>query len=622
MTMLKRTHTCGQLRAEHIGQIITLCGWVNTYRDQGKGLSFVDLRDRDGLTQVVFDQEEAAPDVVAEARTLRREDVVAIQGQVRQRTGDPNPKLSTGQIEVFAAKLEILNRTETPPILPDEYEAGRIAEEIRLQYRYIDLRRPQMQKTLRMRHEVARIARDYFHSQGFLEVETPLLIKTTPEGARDYIVPSRVYPGKFYALPQSPQIFKQILMVGGCDRYFQLCKCLRDEDPRADRQAEFTQIDLEMSFVERDDVLNIMGEFIRVLIEKTKGVNIGPPPRLTYKECMDKYGSDKPDLRFELEIQDISDLAKKTDFNVFTDALAKPKGTVRALKIPGAAERITRKQIDGAYAEIAKAFKAGGLPVVKYVGTSALRAESSSVTGGSSNSPGSENRGTGFETGIAKFVAPIADELKNRLQLVPGDIVFFAADTYNIALKVLGELRRTIARDLKLIREGEWKCFWVVDFPLFQWDDVGGRFVSEHHPFTAPREDQFHLLEKNPGEIISASYDFVINGYETASGSIRIHRPEIQQKVFEILGITPEQQKIKFGFLLEALSFGAPPHGGLAFGFDRLIMLLTGTDNIRDVIAFPKTQNGVDLMTNAPGPVDAEQLEELCIRVEAEQPVA
>ena len=588
--MLKRTHTCGQLRAEHIGQTVTLNGWVNTYRDQGKGLSFVDLRDRDGLTQVVFDQEEVAPDVVGEARTLRREDVVAIQGQVRKRAGDPNPKLTTGDIEVFASKLEILNRTETPPILPDEYEAGRIAEEIRLQYRYIDLRRPQMQKTLRMRHDVARIARDYFHSNGFLEVETPLLIKTTPEGARDYIVPSRVYPGKFYALPQSPQIFKQILMVSGCDRYFQLCKCLRDEDPRADRQAEFTQVDLEMSFVERDDVLNIMGEFIRVLLQKTKGIDIGPPPRLTYKECMDKYGSDKPDLRFELEIQDISDLAKKTDFKVFTDALAKPKGTVRALKIPGAAEKITRKQIDGAYTEIAKAFKAGGLPVVKLTAI-------------------------GFETGIAKFVAPIAEELKKRLQLQPGDIVFFAADTYSIALKVLGELRRTIARDLKLIREGEWKCFWVVDFPLFQWDEAGGRFVSEHHPFTAPRQDQFHLLETNPGEIISASYDFVINGYETASGSIRIHRPEVQQKVFEILGITPEQQKIKFGFLLEALSYGAPPHGGLAFGFDRLIMLLTGTDNIRDVIAFPKTQNGVDLMTNAPGPVDQEQLEELRIKV-------
>lgn len=595
--MLKRTHTCGQLRAEHIGQTVTLCGWVNTYRDQGKGLSFIDLRDRDGLTQVVFDQEEVAPDVVAEARTLRREDVIAIQGTLRKRAGDANPKLLTGAIEVFAEKLEILNRTQTPPILPDEYEAGRIAEEVRLKYRYIDLRRPQMQKTLRTRHEVAKIARQYFDAQGFLEIETPLLIKTTPEGARDFIVPSRIYPGRWFALPQSPQIFKQILMVGGCDRYFQLCKCLRDEDPRADRQAEFTQIDLEMSFVERDDVLAVMGEFIRTLFNKTKGIDIGTPPKLTYKECMDKYGSDKPDLRFELEIQDISDLAKKTDFGVFKTALAKPKGSVRALKIPGAAEKITRKQIDGQYTDVAKGLKAGGLPVVKFTAA-------------------------GFETGIAKFLAPIADELKQHLQLQPGDIVFFAADTYAIACKVLGELRRTIARDLKLIRENEWKCFWVVDFPMFQWDDEGKRWVSEHHPFTAPRQDQIHLLESDPGNCISSSYDFVINGYETASGSIRIHRPEVQQQVFSLLGITPEQQRIKFGFLLEALSFGAPPHGGVAFGFDRLIMLLTGTDNIRDVIAFPKTQNGVDLMTDAPGPVDEEQLAELCIKVECEEPVA
>jgi aspartyl-tRNA synthetase len=588
--MLKRTHTCGELRPSHIGQTVTLNGWVNTYRDQGRGLSFIDLRDREGLTQVVFDQEEVAPEVVAEARTLRREDVIAISGTVRKRVGDPNPKLATGDIEVFAQKLEILNRTETPPILPDEYEAGKIAEETRLTYRYIDLRRPQMQKTLRMRHEVARIARDYFHSHGFLEVETPLLIKTTPEGARDFIVPSRIYPGKWYALPQSPQIFKQILMVSGCDRYFQLCKCLRDEDPRADRQAEFTQIDLEMSFVDRDDVLDITGGFIRTLLQKTKGVDIGPPPKLTYRECMDKYGSDKPDLRFELEIVDISDLAVKSDFAVFKSALGKPRGVVRALKVPGAAEKITRKQIDGAYAEIARTMKAGGLPVVKYTAA-------------------------GYETGVAKFLAPIGDELKRRLGLQPGDIVFFAADTYAIACKTLGELRRVIARDLKLIRDNEWKCFWVVDFPMFQWDESAKRFVSEHHPFTAPRQDQIHLLDSDPGNCISASYDFVVNGYETASGSIRIHRPEVQQKVFNILGITPEQQKIKFGFLLEALSYGAPPHGGLAFGFDRLIMLLTGTDNIRDVIAFPKTQNGVDLMTNAPGPVDPEQLKELCIEV-------
>ncbi|MCI0364206.1 MAG: aspartate--tRNA ligase [Phycisphaerales bacterium] len=601
--MLKRTHTCGQLREQHVGQTVTLNGWVNTYRDQGKGLSFVDLRDRDGLTQVVFDQDEAPPEVVAEARSLRREDVIAVQGQVRKRVGGVNPKLATGSIEVFATKLEILNRTETPPILPDEYEAGRIAEETRLKYRYIDLRRPQMQKTLRTRHEAARIARDYFHSQGFLEVETPLLIKTTPEGARDFIVPSRIYPGRWFALPQSPQIFKQILMVGGCDRYFQLCKCLRDEDPRADRQAEFTQVDLEMSFVERDDVLDVTGGFIRTLLQKSKGVDIGVPRKISYKEAMDRYGSDKPDLRFELELVDISDLARKTEFNVFGSALAKPKGVVKALRVPGGAEKLTRKMTD-AYTDIAKGLKAGGLPIVKYTGASG---------GGSSG-------GGGYETGIAKYVAPIGDELKKRLGLQAGDLVLFAADSYSVASKVLGELRRVIARDLKLIRENEWQCFWVVDFPMFQWDEQAKRWVSEHHPFTAPRGDQIHLLDSDPGACISSSYDFVINGYETASGSIRIHRPEVQQKVFSILGITPEQQKIKFGFLLEALSYGAPPHGGVAFGFDRLIMLLTGTDNIRDVIAFPKTQNGVDLMTDAPGPVDPEQLEELRIKVGVDEP--
>lgn len=603
--MLKRTHTCGQLRTEHIGQTVILNGWVNTYRDQGKGLSFIDLRDRDGLTQVVFDSEEVPADVVNAARSLRREDVIAIIGEVRKRVGESNPKLATGQIEVFARELEILNRTQTPPILPDEYEAAKIAEEKRLQYRYIDLRRPQMQKTLRMRHEVAKITRQYFDSQGFLEIETPLLIKTTPEGARDFIVPSRIYPGKFYALPQSPQIFKQILMVGGADRYMQICKCLRDEDPRADRQAEFTQIDLEMSFVERDDVLNVTGEFIRVLLQKIKGVDIGTPRKLSYRECMDKYGSDKPDLRFELEIQDISDIARKMDFKVFADALAKKNGTVRALKIP-AGDKITRKMIDGAYTDLVKGLRAGGLPVVKYVG---------GPTPGAGTAANDAERRSTFETGIAKFIAPVADELTRRLQLQPGDMVFFAADTYSIALKALGELRRAIARDLKLIRENEWQCFWVVDFPMFQYDEEHKRWVSEHHPFTAPRADQIHLLDSDPGACISASYDFVINGYECASGSVRIHNSQTQQKVFNILGITPEQQQLKFGFLLEALSYGAPPHGGVAFGFDRLIMLLTGTDNIRDVIAFPKTQNGVDLMINAPSIVDAEQLEELHLKV-------
>jgi len=589
--MLKRTMMCGDLRAEHIGKTVTLAGWVNTFRSQGKTLLFIDVRDRSGLAQATFD-EDSDPGVATEAQSLRREDVVAVSGEVRKRVGGTNPKLPTGEVEVFVNKIEILNRTAKPPILPDDHEDEEIGEENRLKYRYIDLRRPSMQQTLRTRHQVARIARDYFHTQGFLEVETPLLIKTTPEGARDYIVPSRIYPGKWYALPQSPQIFKQILMVAGCDRYFQICKCLRDEDPRADRQAEFTQIDLEMSFVDRDDVLAIFGEFIRTLLKETKGVDIGTPPCLSYKDCMDRYGSDKPDLRFELEIEDISDLAAKMDFGVFKSALEKKAGTVRALRIPGAADKITRKQIDGQYTELAKSFKAGGLPVVKYAAG-------------------------GYETGIAKFLAPIGEELKDRLKLEPGDLVFFAADSYMTACKVLGEIRRAVARDLGMIRTDEWSCFWVIDFPMFQWDEEGERWVSEHHPFTAPRADQIDKLDSDPGACVSSSYDFVINGNECASGSIRIHRPEVQAKVFDILGITAEQQQIKFGFLLEALKFGAPPHGGAAFGFDRLIMLLTGTENIRDVIAFPKTQNGVDLMIDAPGPVDAAQLDELHLCVTA-----
>jgi aspartyl-tRNA synthetase len=585
--MLKRTHRCGELRTDDVGQTVTLAGWVNTYRDQGKGLIFVDLRDRDGMTQVVFDLEDVDESVVTESRSLRREDVIAVTGLVRTRAGGVNPKLVTGEIEVMAQQLEVLSHTENPPILPDDYEAAKIAEEKRLQYRYIDLRRPRMQEILRTRHRAMQVTRSFFCEHEFLEVETPLLIKTTPEGARDFIVPSRTSPGRWYALPQSPQIFKQILMVSGCDRYFQICKCLRDEDPRADRQAEFTQVDLEMSFVTRDDILDIMGRYIRHLWQAMINVDLGEVPVMPYGQAMDRYGSDKPDLRFGLELADISPLAARTEFAIFRDALAKPGGTVRALRVPGGAEKTSRKVIDG-YEKIARTFGAGGLATVKVTGD-------------------------GFQTGIAKFVSPIGAELTAALGLEPGDLVAFAADTSSIACTSLGAVRLQVGQDLQLVDESQWKCLWVVDFPMFHFDEQAGRFVSEHHPFVMPREDQIPVLESDPGACVSSSYDFVINGAECGSGSIRIHRPDIQQKVFDVLGLSREDAVQKFGFLLEALSYGAPPHGGIAFGFDRLVMLMVGTTNIRDVIAFPKTQTGADLMTGAPGLADDQQLRELQI---------
>ncbi len=588
--MLKRTHMCGELRPEHAGESVTLSGWVNTYRDQGKGLIFIDLRDRTGLTQVVFDLEDAPESIVSEARSLRREDVIAVQGPGRKRVGESNPRLATGVIELMAQDLEILNKTDTPPILPDEHDADKIAEETRLRYRYIDLRRQHMQQILRTRYETTRVTREFFGARGFIEIETPMLIKTTPEGARDFIVPSRMYPGRFYALPQSPQIFKQILMVSGFDRYLQICKCLRDEDPRADRQAEFTQIDLEMSFVERDDVLAVMSEFIRTLWKRLLDVDVGEIPAIPHAEAMSRYGTDKPDLRFDLPLADVSDIAATTEFGVFRDALAQPNGIVKAIRVPGGAEKISRKMIDG-YEKLAKAQGAGGLASVKYTTE-------------------------GYRTGIAKYLGGAGDELRSRLGLEPGDTAFFAADTAAIANKALGELRLQLGRDLQLVTEGDWKMLWVVDFPMFDWNEDAGRWDSTHHPFVMPRPDQLDLLETDPGRCVSSSYDIVINGAECGSGSIRIHRPEIQRKVFEILGLTPEAAEQKFGFLLEALRYGAPPHGGIAFGLDRLIMLIVGTDNIRDVIAFPKTQTGADLMTEAPGPVDAAQLQELRLRVD------
>ncbi len=607
--MLIRTHTCGQLRESDVGATVRLNGWVNSYRGHGTGLVFIDLRDRYGLTQLVFDGEDLPKDVMDTADHLRNEDVVAIEGTVRIRTGGENPKLITGKIEIEVSKLEVLNKTANPPFLPDDL-AKLPNEELRLTYRYVDLRRPKMQQILQTRHKLSKVTRDYFHDNGFLEIETPILYKSTPEGAREFLVPCRNVPGGWYALPQSPQLFKQILMVAGCDRYIQLCRCFRDEDPRADRQAEFTQVDLEMSFVRREQVMDMMEGYVRRLWKEMANVDVPPIQRMPYREAMERFGIDRPDTRYGLEITDISDLAARSDVAFFKEALAKgadrPKfnsrrGVVKAIRVPGGAEKLSRKITDG-YNEFVRSFGAGGCAVVKV------------------NAQGQ------FETGIAKFLESVKDELVKTLSLQPGDTVLFVADVYSTATKSLGELRQKVARDMGVVPKpgaegGPWNFLIVVDFPMFEKDKESGRWVAMHHPFTAPRDDQAQAFvdadvddEVTIEAIVSAGYDIVLNGQEIAGGSIRIHDGKVQSKVFQLLGLTPEQAKEKFSFLLEALAYGAPPHGGIAFGLDRLVMNFIGTDNIRDVIAFPKTQIGADQMTKAPSQVTDEQLKELYVK--------
>jgi aspartyl-tRNA synthetase len=574
----QRTHTCGELRRVHVGTRVTLNGWVHARRDHG-GIYFVDLRDRHGLTQVVLGPE------VTEAVRLSAEDVVSVTGEVVARSAaNVNPDRDTGEIEVVARSLEILSKARTPPI--DVTAEDLPAIEKRLEYRYLDLRRPEMQRNLVHRARVVSAMRSAFEREGFVEVETPVLTKATPEGARDYLVPSRVHPGSFYALPQSPQIFKQILMVAGLDKYFQVARCFRDEDLRADRQPDFTQLDMEMSFVEEEDVFAVWERVLAATLRAALGAEVELPfPRLSWAETMERWGCDKPDLRFGLELVDVGPWAEESDFQVFRSALAAPGGRVKAIRV-GKVE-LSRKDLD-ALGEVAKAAGAKGLAWWK-----------ADPAGGSGP--------------LAKF-APEgrAAELMRLLGAEPGDLCVFVADRAAVVHRALSEVRLALARKLDLPRTG-WRFLWVTRFPLFQWDEEGRRWASEHHPFTAPRDWTLGGPNGDPGGLESRSYDLVMNGWELGSGSIRIHRSDVQERVFEILGLSPEERAQKFGFLLEALSYGAPPHGGFALGLDRFAALTAGLDNIRDVIAFPKTATAQDLMCRAPSAVKPEQLAEVHI---------
>jgi aspartyl-tRNA synthetase len=588
MAHWRRTHTCGELRESHIGQTVVLNGWVNTYRGYNDQV-FVDLRDRYGLTQVVFEVERDV-NLFANGQELRGEWVIAVRGQVSPRLpGKANPKLATGAIEVKAEEMQVLNRCPTPPFEVTEFPGEELAnEDLRLQYRYLDLRRASIQRTLTLRHRLNKVIRDYLDAQGFLELETPLLGRSTPEGARDYLVPSRVFPGNWFALPQSPQLYKQLLMVAGYDKYFQIARCLRDEDLRADRQPEFTQLDLEMSFVEQDDILQVIEGLTADVFQKCIGVTIPTPlPRLKYADVMLRYGSDKPDLRYGLEIVELSDLATQTSFKVFQDTAASG-GKVRGLNVKGAAERFSRKGLDE-LTEFVKRYGAKGLAWVK------VEAEK-------------------FTSPIEKFLAAaVQQSLRQRLAAGPGDLLLIVADTEEVVCQALGNLRIHLANVLKLFdpAKKDYKIFWVVEFPMFLWDKEENRWASVNHPFTAPMDEDLPRLDSDPGSVRAKAHDLIINGYEAGGGSVRIHDPALQSRVFSLLGMDKDQAQQRFGFLLDALKYGAPPHGGIALGMDRLAMMLAGTTNIRDVIAFPKNQRARDLMTGAPAPVDARQLKEL-----------
>ena len=583
MKGLHRSHRCTEVTNSDIGSNVTLMGWVQKRRNLGS-LIFVDLRDRSGLIQIVFDENDIGTEGFEKASRIRSEFVIAVTGRVEKRGGAVNESLKTGEIEVRALSLRILSESETPPFPIEEHIQTR--DELRLKYRFLDLRRPNLQRNLMLRSKVATAVRKFLDEEGFLEIETPILIKSTPEGARDYLVPSRVHPGNFYALPQSPQLFKQLLMCSGYDRYFQIAKCFRDEDLRADRQPEFTQIDMELSFVDIDDVIDVNERLLAYVFKETLGVEVPLPiPRMTWQEAMDRFGSDKPDIRFGMELTNVSELVKDCGFGVFTNAL-KEGGSVRGINAKGQGH-MPRKKID-ALVEFAKGYGAKGLAYL------------------------SVNEDGTYKSSFAKFMTE--EELKALVEAMngePGDLLLFAADKNKIVWSVLGALRLEIAKNLELLDKNEFKFLWVTEFPLLEWSDEENRFMAMHHPFTMPMEEDWDKIDTDPGSVRAKAYDIVLNGVELGGGSVRIHQDDIQSKMFDVLGLSKEVAEERFGFLLRAFKYGVPPHVGLAYGLDRLVMLMAGEDSIREVIAFPKVKDASCLMTGAPGPVDEEQLKEL-----------
>jgi aspartyl-tRNA synthetase len=583
-----RTHYCGHVNESLTGQVVSVAGWAQRRRDHG-GVIFVDLRDREGLLQVVFDPD--TPQMFALAERVRNEFVLKVTGRVRARPpGTANANLKSGQVELLCQELTILNRCEPLPFQLDEH----VSEEVRLRYRYIDLRREEMRERLLLRHRITRAMRHYLDEAGFIDIETPMLSKATPEGARDYLVPSRTHAGKFFALPQSPQIYKQLLMISGFDRYYQIVRCFRDEDLRADRQPEFTQLDIETSFLDQADIQLLMEGLVRHLFKQVLNVELpNPVPRMSYAEAMRRFGSDKPDLRVPLELVDVADLVKGCDFKVFAGPAADPNGRVSALRVPQGG-RLSRKEIDDYTAYVAR-YGAKGLAYVKVNEVAKGR--------------------EGLQSPILKFLSDAAvGGILERTRAADGDLIFFGADSGKVVSDALGALRLKVGHDLKLVAAG-WRPLWVVDFPMFEWDADAKRWQAMHHPFTSPANLDYAALAASPGEATAKAYDMVLNGSEIGGGSVRIHSQELQSVVFDLLGISPEEARIKFGFLLDALKFGAPPHGGIAFGLDRLAMLMAGADSIRDVIAFPKTQTAADLLMDAPTEVSEAQLRELHIRV-------